>query len=324
MARDFADVLSQMEQAGLPELPERLDFGKRFRFGKKKRGWYICYEHYSAAQQGYFITGAYGYWGLTEKEGLKITAGTERLTDAEFAELRAKVARQRQEAALEKRLSQLSAADRARVIWRQASSTGQSAYLDRKGLAGQAESVKYGRRGELLVPLIRYDRERDVALIGLQMIFGDGVKRYLKGNEKDGAACRLGPPPVEIAVMCEGWATGISIRWATARRFTVFVAFDAGNLLLAGHVVRKVYPGIHLVYAFDDDYLTIAQGPGTKTNPGRTLAWLAAKELGNASLIRPVWTTTKRGKATDFDDLRQLEGLDAVTRVFRPIVEMVS
>ena len=219
-----------------------------------------------------------------------------------------RAARQEQEAreaAFRNRLAR-SAADRAAALWSEASPVGQSAYLERKGV--EAESVRFLPDGSLVVPMIRYGESP--ALVGIQRIAADGDKRFLTGTAKQGSACRLGLVVVGAPLLlCEGLATGLTLRAATGRKLPVFVAFDAGNLLPVAMLLRDLHPDSHLLVCADDDYCT----PG---NPGRTKARAITRAVAGAHHIYPVFSGPRGPRATDFNDLQGAEGLEAVARQF--------
>lgn len=138
-----------------------------------------------------------------------------------------------------------SAASEAAEFWQQASETGESPYLARKGV--QPHGVRFGADGWLLVPL----RDAAGVLWNVQRIApakpgNDGPdKLFLKGGRKSGLWHLVGDMGDDAAgsvvlLVAEGYATAASLHEATGR--PVAVAFDAGNL---GHVVkalRKTYP----------------------------------------------------------------------------------
>ncbi len=75
------------------------------------------------------------------------------------------------------------------------------------------------------MPLLRYDVPREDALRAVQRIWGDGAKRFTKGFAKPGCALRLGDAvPGYVVVVCEGYATGLTLRMATDHRLAVYVA----------------------------------------------------------------------------------------------------
>ncbi len=200
------------------------------------------------------------------------------------------------------------AAMRAGALWASASTLGSSAYLVRKGVS--PESVRFLPDGSLVVPMIRYDQPRDKALVGAQVIAPDGSKRFTPGTAKQGSACRLGLPVVgQPVLLCEGMATGLTIREAISRRFPVFVAFDAGNLYPVAEILRSTLPGSVILVCADDDWQT-------KGNPGISKAKQLVKSIPFCHLIYPVFSAERHGKQTDFNDLQALEGIASVSRQF--------
>lgn len=220
------------------------------------------------------------------------------------------------------RLDQMANASTvAHQQWKAALRTGSSPYAARKGI-NDPESCRFTPDGELLVPMIRYDLPPELALKGLQTIHADGSKKFTYGMEKTGTACRLGPalaPLGEPVFVCEGYATGMSIRMAMEHRFTVFVAFDAYNLPQVVESIYQRFPASPLVICADDDHATLIKG--LAHNTGRIQAQIAMDAvmdgLKGAKLVcrnYPVFKKdTARGpKDTDFNDLARLEGLPEV------------
>jgi putative DNA primase/helicase len=200
--------------------------------------------------------------------------------------------------------------------WREALREGRSPYAERKGIE-RPESCRFTPGGWLLVPAIRYDLPREQSLKGLQAIRPDGAKRFTGGMAKAGAACRLGLAEVgEPVLLCEGWATGMTLRMATDRKVACYVAFDAGNLPQVAQTVHAAHPCSPLVLCADDDWRTLDKD-GRPLNPGRVHA-AAAREVvqtagGVALLAMPVFKAGPRAEAsTDFNDLHAAEGLGEV------------
>ena len=220
------------------------------------------------------------------------------------------------------RLAQAAQA-RARSDWRSAPREGHSAYCERKGIS-EPESWRF-RPSEsgtsLLVPMVRYDLAPDQALMGLQTISGNGSKKYSAGMAKSGCACRLGSlEPGSVVFVCEGWATGMTLRMALDRRYAVFVTFDAYNLPAAAELIHSIAPSSPMVICADDDYTTLRDG--LVYNVGRVQAQGALNVVldstpGMRMAMRtyPVFKrTTRRGpKDSDFNDLGRLEGLGTVS-----------
>lgn len=250
-----------------------------------------------------------GGYRFDAKAGATVDAAElARRRDARAAQLRAE--HEAREA------GRLHAEQTALAQWREALRTGRSEYAQRKGIE-RPESCRFTPGGWLLVPAIRYDLPREQSLKGLQVVRSDGVKRFTSGMAKAGAACRLGLAEVGDAVMlCEGWATGMSLRMATDRRVAVYVAFDAGNLPRVAEIVRAAHPDSPIVLCADDDWKTLDAG-GRPLNPGRVQAALARDALQAAGartlMAVPVFKPGARDEgATDFNDLHLAEGLGAV------------
>lgn len=335
---NYHDVLGQMTAFGI-DLSGKKDAGfpkriaRKVTCGKGGKDWYKVYEFDRDGKT--YLTGSFG----TYRHGgsyQKIEVEWAPLSDAERERQRAQRVAQleaaRAKAKAEAELARSSAAD----LWRKAVREGVSPYLQGKGLAGEScrylaqpftlrwpgdpgeeDTVVHLPAGTLVLPLIRYDYPRDQALRALQFIRPDGAKIYLKGFEKPGCALRLGDVADDtgLLLVCEGYATGLSIRLGVERRFPVFVAWDAGNLMHVVPLVRALYPNKRLLVCADDDWKTFDKRTGRLNNPGRTTATKVARDVPGCDLVWPIFNaTTRQDKDTDFDDLRQREGLHVVRR----------
>ena len=154
-------------------------------------------------------------------------------------------------------------------------------------------------KDSLMIPL----QDLDGTLHGIQFIKPDGTKKYKSGTNKAGHFFKLGQSKDNTVILGEGYATGASIHEATGH--AVVIAFDASNLLTVVNAIRAKYPEMKIIIAADDD-------KWIKGNPGLTKATAAAREVG-ALLAIPLFRED-RTKPTDFNDLQQLEGLQAVKR----------
>ena len=191
-----------------------------------------------------------------------------------------------------------SARDRANRMWSESSPAGEHSYLTAKGVQG------YGlrRTGDMLmVPL----RDAAGTLHSLQTIGADGQKRFLSGGKVQGCYHAIGQPDGCI-VVCEGFATGASIHAATGH--AVACAMNAGNLQAVAMALHANYPSLQIVIAADDDH-------ATEGNPGMTAARQAALSVGGMVAV-PLFDANRPPKATDFNDLHQAQGLEAVQSVF--------
>ena len=299
------DVVHQMLAAGLdmPPLPLQLD-GRPKRFGPKKNHWYCLREDRTQAGT-YVVLGSFGNWRGDERH--RVEVDWRGISEAERAELQQRRQAQAEADQQARRDAAALAAMCAQELWHQARPTGISGYLHRKGV--EPEGCRFLPDGSIVVPLLRYDEPREQALKALQRIWPDGVKRFTKGFQKPGTCLRLGHVVVgEPILICEGYATGLTLRMAVDKRLPVVVALDAGNLMPVAELLRTMYPGSRLLICADDDYMTTG-------NPGREKAHKAAKAVADCRYTWPVFRPSNRGpKDTDFNDFHAREGLNVVQR----------
>jgi phage/plasmid primase-like uncharacterized protein len=169
-------------------------------------------------------------------------------------------------------------------------------YLTTKGVRA------YGIRqasDRLLIPLCNPPG----VMHSLQTILPNGDKRFKAGGRVSGCFHAI-HGPAGVLLICEGYATGASLHEATG--YAVAVAFNAGNLEMVALDLRVQFPDVKIVITADDDY----QNEG---NPGMTKARSAAAAVGGYLAV-PDFGADRPAKATDFNDLHQLLGLDAVKR----------
>lgn len=305
------DVVSQMVQAGLDMPPSPLNLnGKRVYFGPKKKQWYRLHEIRSRVSNREVVVGDFGDF----KHGVycKVDIDWKGMAAEERERLKEQRLQQEQRQKQERAAAAAQAAMTAAELWSSAAREplGPVPYLQRKAV--QAEGCRYLRDGSIVIPLIRYDLPRDQALKALQVIRPDGTKRFTKGFEKPGCCLRLGHVVVgEPLLICEGWATGLSLRMALERKLPVFVGLDAGNLLPVAQLLRGLYPQSPLLICADDDWRT-------EGNPGRLKAHQASRTVDDCHYTWPIWARLPRGpKDTDFNDLHLSAGLGVVRRQLR-------
>jgi putative DNA primase/helicase len=313
-------AVAQMRADGMPEFPPghpKVGVGKITRYGPNSTGWYRL-EVFRTRGGSDVIVGAYGNW----KTGLKakIEPDWKGIGAEERAELEARV-READTREREKRAERAhNASNRAREQWKGARTIEQalergpypSPYLGRKQV--EPEACRFFDDGTVLVPCVLMDTADTSRLVGLQKIAPDGSKRFTKNASMEGATCRLGAAPADgdVLLVCEGYATGLSIRAATRRMIPVFVAFNAGNLKAVAQILRARYPASPLVFCADDDWKTEVP-KGTPFNPGVVFAQAAARAVGRAWVSVPLFVSaTREDKWTDFNDLQIAHGLDAV------------
>lgn len=316
MAGSLAAVVSQMTALGMPDISPhelQLNTGRWVRYGPRRKAYYRIDERVSRAGRAYYV-GAFGFKGngphLVEYQGEQLAPEeVRRLEEAR------RVAAER-DARLRAREIQ-SAADRAAETWREASPTGSSPYLQRKGVEIPGGWVRF-LGPNLVVPMVRYDLPQGERLKGVQIIRPDGEKRFTAGMAKVGCAAVLGLHELGRPILiCEGLATAASVWLALERALRVVVAFDAGNLAPVAKIVRDLYPDAPIGVCADDDYLT-------PWNPGRAKAQRACMGLGRAQFVRPRFRGRAGAKLTDFNDLHQTEGLAEVRAQIRDLVDFLE
>jgi len=159
-----------------------------------------------------------------------------------------------------------------------------NAYLTRKGFPGRECPVltvihKTGgvtfRAGDVVVPL--YDDSG--ALVNVQLINADGLKRTLKGGQVKGA-CHILDGKKEAGKrlwIAEGYATALTVHHLTGE--TVMVALSSVNLLSLASLARHKFPACRIVIAADRDL----------NGDGQTKASAAAESCEGVVALPPVF-----------------------------------
>ncbi|MFG5779196.1 toprim domain-containing protein [Comamonas sp. J-3] len=265
-------------------------------------GWYVVHSDGIPA-------GVFGCW----RSGLMQTwcaKADNAMTPAEREAMRQRVRQAKAQRDEEHQQRQHMAQGAAHARWATAlarpADVARHPYLIAKGVQGFGIRVEGDpSAGLLLVPM------RDAAgmLHSLQSITPSGNKRFLAGGRVHGCYHAIGQISTAL-VIAEGFATAASIHEATG--LAVAAAFNASNVPTVARALRQKYPALPLVLAADDDY-------ATEGNPGLTVARHAA--LAVAGGVAVPQFPARRSGATDFNDLHQLAGLDAVRACFAEVLE---
>lgn len=277
--------------AGLPPPDAIVADGHLRRFstnGKAKddSGWYVLHLDGTPA-------GAFGCWRSGVESTWCAKAGhTMTVREREAHRQRVKAMQAQRE--VEQAQGHQQAGEVAALIWKRATPATEHEYLSIKGV--NPHGIKYDGH-HLLIPM----RDTSGRLHSLQTIAPDGSKRFQPGGRVKGCYHAIGMPD-GVLIVCEGYATGASLREVTG--YAVAVAFNAGNLLPVAKALRVKYPALKIVFAADDD-------AGTPGNPGLTKAIEAARAV-DGYLARPDFGGECPSGATDFNDLHQLVSADAV------------
>ncbi len=332
MHENYPDVVAQMEACGVKwrakDLPLQIDLPKRRGCGLGGKWWYWLRSFEARGRS--FVVGAFGSYKSGERWKVEWTAPP--LSEEDRARFRAE--RERAErAALEARRQEadFAAASAARQ-WARGSQHGRSAYLDRKGV--EPECCRFMPDGSILIPLLRYDLPREQALRAVQRMYpgprqdpktGEELpqKTFTRGFDPTRCSLRLGTvDETSPLLVCEGYATGLTLRMASERTAPVFVALNAGNLLSVVEMLRELHPRLPILVCADDDWRT-KNHAGELDNVGRRKASEAAKHVPNTHVIYPVFAAERAPKDTDFNDLHARRGLSTVrTQLMRALVHL--
>lgn len=156
-----------------------------------------------------------------------------------------KMQRQAREVAQDIEVKRRAAAERAEWILSQCSLETHP-YLEAKGFKDERANV-WSDGNRLAIPM-RVGRQ----IVGCQLIDPDGGKKFLFGQRTRGAAFVIDARGQNV--LCEGYATALSVRAALAalkRQYTLFVCFSANNM----KAIAKTLPSGFIV-ADNDASLT--------------------------------------------------------------------
>jgi putative DNA primase/helicase len=281
--------------------PAQIDTsGKLNRFstnGKSldKAGYYGFFlDPIPAGYYGDFRTGVKQNWIATYQE---------RVSPQILAEARRKVAAIREQSRLERDAIAKRAQAKAYADWSSAIPASHAhPYLLKKQI--QAHGVRL-LGDKLIIPLVDFDG----VLHSYQTIAPTGEKRFLAGGRKKGLFYVMGSDRLEneIAILCEGFATGASIFDMHQCKRPVLIAFDAGNLQAVAEAYRARYPYTRLhIYADDDRAKPI--------NTGLNAALAVAHAVSNAQVFTPPFPPDAPPELSDFNDLAVFRSGKSVAR----------
>lgn len=233
------------------------------------------------------------------------------LSAEEKEALKLEGAQRREAREQERREARDKAAKRAFARWKNAVgwAPDDQRYLQDKGV--KSFGVKVDDRGDLLIPL----RDTDGRIHSMQTINESG-KFFEKGGQKRGLfhVVGRGNQQNSVTTICiaEGYATAATAHMATG--VPVACAFDAGNLEAVAKALHAAHPDRQLILLADDDHKQ-------DNNPGVTKAQQAAKTVGGQCVIPEFSAAEKARGLTDFNDLHQSRGLQAVSQALSPALD---
>lgn len=179
-------------------------------------------------------------------------------------------------------------------------------YLVRKGITPTPE-LRETRNGALVVPFFNTAGEFRT----LQYIPPEGEKFLFKDAPKQGNYLVVGGAlePGQPVLYAEGYATARSLNMATGN--PVVMTIDAGNMLAVAKVLHERFPDNPHVFMADFDH-------AKDENKGLLMA-TAAAELVGGQVHYPTFTDAEKAQGfTDYNDLHQTRGLEALRGQFPP------
>lgn len=278
-------VLEAAQQVGLA-LDRAPEPGCFHRFGESKAKWIKVFPDGEGAVFGCWREGTTFTW-QRRREGPPPNA-------AELTEIRQRAEEAHEQAEAEREACYAEAATKAAATWAASAPAGdQHGYLVRKGIKAH---IARTRHGALVVPL--YDAEGNIQSV--QSITADGRKQFLPGGRTKGGRCWLGDPnDADTLLLTESFSTSASVFQATG--WPTCIAFNAGNLPIVAADVARRFSRKRIVICGDDDR-------HRQRNVGSEKAAEAAR-LANGIAILPSFSSDE---GTDFNDLAQQEGIEAV------------
>lgn len=300
-----------LDQLNYPQLPLT---GKIQRFDRagELSGWFIGQLIKTPSGKEVAVA-SFGDWKTGEQHSFKDDA---ELSEVEAMELNSTLDQLYIQAEQEKRETQNKTAAQAFKIWnkRVMAPGSRLDYCKRKGISASVPTDPGS--GAILVPSMDIDGK----IWGLQRIYPDGNKMFMKGQKISG--CFYLPDSADLDqdtyYICEGWATGYSIYRAVSPA-PVFICFNAGNLKTVVSQLVQRYPNKEYVICADNDQFT-TDAQGNPWNPGidkATEALSVVVESGAVGVLVYPQFKTLETKPTDFNDLAVIEGEAAVAAQLR-------
>ena len=268
----------------------------------KKAGWVSMFFD----EKGQLAAAQFGSWRDESEKYMWRDSGYSALPEIEQSVINTKI-----QAAIHRRKEEIATSQKeARMQLMDSISTlsviTEHPYFERKGI--QVKSTVYGQGTKAVIPLFDVNGE----LVTVQRIDEDGSKRLGAGCGKSGAFHWIKGNDNAVLI-AEGFATAASLFEATG--YTTVMAIDCGNLKYVASAISKhpKYEYAPIVICADNDQF------GEK-NIGKEKAAEAAIAV-SASVVLPEFTDLDT-KPTDFNDLHQLEGLEAVKAQVMPVIDL--
>ena len=206
------------------------------------------------------------------------------VSSGEMAERKEAVRKRTQEANAKKDIDHRLAAERAIDMIARAS-LGNHPYLKSKQFPDELGFIT--QDNSLMVPM-RNSRKK---LVGAQIICWEGdqwVKKFIYGTKAQGAIFRIGSRSAAYSILCEGYATGLTIYKACrliSLDVTILVCFSASNIIEVSKFVTCKHCGIYA----DNDENRAGEKAALKTGRAyimsNTVGFDASDDLREHSII---------------------------------------
>ncbi|MEA9996487.1 DUF5710 domain-containing protein [Pseudomonas sp. AA4] len=185
-------------------------------------------------------------------------------------------------------------------------------YMVRKEIPPTPD-LRQTKNGALVVPFFNASGEFRT----LQYISPDGEKFLFKDAPKQGHFLVVGGALTadQPLLYAEGYATARSLNLAIGH--PVVMTIDAGNMVAVAKVLHEQFP--------DSTHLFLADFDHAKAeNKGLMMATLAAEQVGG-QVLYPDFTDEEKARGlTDYNDLHQSRGLDAVRSHVVPVLNQIN
>lgn len=304
MSNHTEEFRAAMRSIGLDYSGPVLQDGKRHRVkcegDSSADTWYILYPPDPIA------AGVFGCWKRNVKQTWRQN-GTTKIDQNQLSVLRKKWAED--QAAEEKeqkdRWDRFAVESQKEIAsFKKASYTHD--YLQAKAVTSYG-GILENEAGDLVLPL------QDAAgkVWSYQTIDCLGDKLFRPGGKVQGCFYQVCDRKDGPLVICEGYATGATIHQATG--WAVVCAMNCGNMEAVALALRETNLTRPILIAADNDRFT-KRPTGEAWNPGMEKAKKAASEI-KAKVVFPEFPEGST-KGTDFNDLAEVCGIDAVCTVF--------
>lgn len=271
------DLLNKgLGQFGIPSPDKHAGHDKMVRWGNSARYWA------KAVNDGF----VFGDWveGISESIFSEVD---KQYSKEEWAKRKVEIDKARKEAELEHLRLYEETSIKAVNLWDSLEKQvpEDHPYLVRKQI--RAFNAKYSSKSNsIVIPL----KDGEDKLWSLQFINSTGEKRFMSNGRTKGCYYFIGQPNGRV-IICEGYATGISIFEAT--KDAVVVAFNKGNLEEVTKIIQAKYPAIELIIAADNDIRE--DGSNVGINEANRVA-----SIYECSVVIPA---LQSGEKCDFNDV---------------------